>query len=91
MERSVAIRQLPSLHAVAIRLHDAAADDHTIAVALEIDEDQVVWELRIAQAKLDNLMTPSPTPSGLSRDGGARGPDEERHRRDPWESEHGET
>jgi hypothetical protein len=44
------------MHGVAIRLRDEGLDDHVIAVALEIDDDQVPNLLGIADAKLSNLM-----------------------------------
>ncbi len=56
VDRSLAVRQLPVLHAVAIRLRDAGGDDHLIAVALGIDDDQVPMLLQIANSKLQNLM-----------------------------------
>ncbi|HEV8064918.1 MAG TPA: hypothetical protein VGP46_08810, partial [Acidimicrobiales bacterium] len=57
MDRSAAIEQLPALHAVAVRLSDEGADDHLIAVALAVDDDQVQTILEIAHAKLANLLT----------------------------------
>ena len=57
MERTSAIEQLPPLHAVAIRLRDGGEDDHVIAVALAIEDDQVRTVLEIADAKLANLMS----------------------------------
>jgi hypothetical protein len=56
MDRSSALRLLPTLHAVAIRLRDDGQSDHVIAVALEIEDDQVPVLLRIANRKLNNLM-----------------------------------
>ena len=44
------------MHAVAIRLRDERLGDHVIAVALEIDVDQVPTLLQIADSKLANLM-----------------------------------
>jgi hypothetical protein len=44
------------MHAVAIRLHDKGFGDHAIAVALEIDDDQVLGVLSIAEAKVANLL-----------------------------------
>ncbi len=44
------------MHAVAIRLRDEGHDDHVIAVALEIDDQQVPTLLQIAERKLHNLM-----------------------------------
>jgi hypothetical protein len=56
VDRASAIEQLPAMHAVAIRLRDEGADDHVIAVALAIDDDQVATLLEIAEAKLANLI-----------------------------------
>ena len=56
MDRSSAVRQLPTMHGVAIRLRDEGLHDHVIAVALEIEDDQVPTLLGIADAKLGNLM-----------------------------------
>jgi hypothetical protein len=58
VDRSCGIRQLPALHAVAIRLRDDGRSDHIIAVALEIDDDQVPTLLDIAERKLEHLMAP---------------------------------
>lgn len=44
------------MHAVAVRLHDSGVDDHVIAVALEIDDEQVTTVLGLAHAKLANVM-----------------------------------
>jgi hypothetical protein len=43
---------------VAIRLRDEGLGDHVIALALEIDDDEVPMVLRIAYSKLKNLMAP---------------------------------
>jgi hypothetical protein len=59
VDRTSAVRELPGMHAVAIRLHDRGFDDHAIAVALEIDDEQVLGVLGIAEAKLANLMAGS--------------------------------
>jgi len=56
MDRSSAVQQLPTMHAVAIRLRDAGMHDHVVAVALGIDDDQVPTLLGIADAKLTNVM-----------------------------------
>ena len=50
------MRQLPALHGVAIRLRDEGSDDHLIAVALGLDDDQVPVLMRIATSKLAHLM-----------------------------------
>lgn len=57
MDRASAVRQLPALHGVAIRLRDEGFDDHVIAVALGLDHDQVPVLMRIAASKLDRLVT----------------------------------
>jgi hypothetical protein len=56
VDRSSAVRQLPELHAVAIRLRDDGCDDRLIGVALGVDDHQVPMLLRIANSKLTNLM-----------------------------------
>jgi hypothetical protein len=56
VDRSSAVGELPTLHAVAIRLRDDGFDDHVIAVALEIDDVQVPTLLQIANRKLENLI-----------------------------------
>jgi hypothetical protein len=56
VDRSSAVRELPALHAVAIRLRDDGFDDHVIAVALQIDDVQVPTLLQIANRKLENLI-----------------------------------
>jgi len=45
---------------VAIRLRDEGQRDHLIALALEIDEDQVPTLLRLADSKLSNVMSRDP-------------------------------
>jgi hypothetical protein len=56
VDRSSAVRQLPELLAVAIRLRDMGHDDHVIAVALEIDDEQVPTVLHLAERKLRSLL-----------------------------------
>jgi hypothetical protein len=56
VERTSAIALLPAMHAVAVRLRDGGADDHLIAVALAIDDDQVPSLLEIADAKVSHLI-----------------------------------
>ncbi|HEX6489403.1 MAG TPA: hypothetical protein VF137_11115 [Candidatus Dormibacteraeota bacterium] len=56
MNRFEALRELPTTHAVAIRLRDGGFDDHGIAVALDIEDNQVPMLLRIANRKLANLI-----------------------------------
>lgn len=50
---------LPTLHAVALRLRDAGADTHTIAIAVGMDDDQVATLLAIADQKLARLIRPA--------------------------------
>ena len=57
MDRFSAVNQLPTVHAVAIRLKDSGFDDRVIAVAAGIDEHEVAMLLRIAKRKLSNLMS----------------------------------
>jgi hypothetical protein len=64
------VAQLPTVHAVALRLRDNGFDHHAIAVATGIDEHEVPLLLRIAERKVINLMsleasTPSLTDQGL--------------------------
>ena len=60
MDRSQALRELPTVHAVALRLRDNGFDDHVIAAVLDIESVQVPTLLRIAEAKLAKLVgTPS--------------------------------
>jgi hypothetical protein len=61
MERDRAIAELPTLHAVALRLHDDGADPHTIAVAVGVEEAQVPTFLTIAERKLALLEEDRPT------------------------------
>jgi hypothetical protein len=56
VNRTVAVQQLPELHAVAIRLNDDGCGVHVIAVALDIADDEVATLLQIARTKLANLM-----------------------------------
>lgn len=55
MDRSALIRQLPLALAVALRLHEAGADDELIATALAIEPAGVAPLLDLARAKLDRL------------------------------------
>jgi hypothetical protein len=57
MDRSSAIGQLPTAHAVAVRLRDHGFDDHVIAVAIGIGKHEVPILLRIAERKLINLLS----------------------------------
>jgi hypothetical protein len=56
MNRSRALGELPTMHAVALRLRDNGFDDHVIAVVLGIEDARVPSLLRIAEAKLRRLM-----------------------------------
>jgi hypothetical protein len=56
VDRSEAIQQLPALHAVALRLRDEGLDDGIIAIALDIDIDQVPMLHQLAERKLERLM-----------------------------------
>ena len=58
MDRPAAVRHLPVLHAVAVRLRDDGLQDHVIAVALDMDDDQVPTLLQVADRKLSRLMGP---------------------------------
>lgn len=59
MDRSQALRELPTMHAVALRLRDNGFDDEVIAAALDVEHVQVPALLRIAEGKLAKLMRPS--------------------------------
>lgn len=56
MDRASALNELPEAHAVALRLHDAGHDDQAIATALGIELECVKPLLRLARAKLNDLM-----------------------------------
>ena len=56
MNRSRALGELPTLHAVALRLRDNGFDDHVIALVLDIEDAQVPTLVRIAEAKLVKVM-----------------------------------
>ena len=56
MDRSQALRDLPTMHAVALRLRDNGFDDAVIAAVLDVEHVQVPALLRIAEAKLAKLM-----------------------------------
>lgn len=56
MDRSSAVNQLPTVHAVAVRLRDNGFDDRAIAAAVGIDEHEVAMLLQVAERKLTNLM-----------------------------------
>lgn len=66
MDRRRAVANLPIVHAVAVRLRDDGADTHTIAVAVGVEDDQVPVLLKIADAKLSRLLTPTiPIPAEM--------------------------
>jgi hypothetical protein len=55
VDRSGQIRQLPLALAVALRLHEAGAEETLIAAALAIEPDAVAPLLDLARAKLDRI------------------------------------
>jgi hypothetical protein len=55
MDRTEQIRRLPLALAVALRLHEAGADETLIAAALAIEPDGVGPLLQLARAKLDRI------------------------------------
>lgn len=59
MDRSQALRELPTVHAVALRLRDNGFGDEVIAAVLDVEHVQVAALLRIAEAKLAKLLRPS--------------------------------
>jgi hypothetical protein len=61
---------LPAPYAVAIRLRDEGQRDHLIALALEIDDDQVPMLLQIADSKLSNVMSSDLTVTARADDTG---------------------
>jgi hypothetical protein len=63
MDRAEQLRHLPLAHAVALRMHDAGADDTLIAVALGIELASVGPLLALASAKAERvggMTTPRP-------------------------------
>jgi DNA-directed RNA polymerase specialized sigma24 family protein len=56
MDRQTALLDLPTAHAVALRLHAAGAADEAVAQALGIPVTSVAGLLRIAEAKLAALL-----------------------------------
>jgi DNA-directed RNA polymerase specialized sigma24 family protein len=60
MDRDAAISELPASYAVAIRLRGGGSDDHTIARALDIDEEAVGPLLAMAERKLAALIGARP-------------------------------
>lgn len=59
------------LHAVALRLRDEGLEDGVIAIALDIDIDQVPVLHQLAERKLERLMGES---GGVARTESADGP-----------------
>ena len=56
MDHETALLDLPTAHAVALRLHAAGAADEAVALALGIPVASVAGLLRIAEAKLAALL-----------------------------------
>ena len=56
MDRQTALLELPTAHAVALRLRDAGAGDGAVAQALGVPEVSVAGLIRIAEAKLAALL-----------------------------------
>jgi hypothetical protein len=56
MDRDAAIRELPTAYAVALRLRDGGHDVEAIAARLDIACEAVAPLLRMADAKLDNIL-----------------------------------
>jgi DNA-directed RNA polymerase specialized sigma24 family protein len=52
VDHEAALLELPTAHAVALRLHDAGVADEGVAQALGIPVTSVAGLLRIAEAKL---------------------------------------
>jgi DNA-directed RNA polymerase specialized sigma24 family protein len=59
-EGSERLDELPTSHAVALRLHRAGAGDREIAVALGVDVDVVPDLLDVARRKLEALRSSDP-------------------------------
>jgi len=55
VDRNSALRELPTMHAVALRLHDHGCTSDVIAAAVGIDGSQVATFLDVANAKLLNV------------------------------------
>jgi hypothetical protein len=60
MDRTEQIRRLPLALAVALRLHEASADETLIAAALAIEPEGVGPLLHLARAKLDRIARREP-------------------------------
>jgi hypothetical protein len=63
MEHEQELRRLPLAHAVALRMHEAGADEALIAAALAIEPEAVTPLLDLAHAKLDRLAREGPGPA----------------------------
>jgi hypothetical protein len=66
MDRAEELRHLPLAHAVALRMHDAGADEAMIA-ALAIEPDSVGSLLELARAKAERIARRAGS-SGASED-----------------------
>jgi DNA-directed RNA polymerase specialized sigma24 family protein len=71
MDRAAALDELPEVHAVALRLHDAGHNNTTIATALGIEIESVALLLDVAEAKLARLATPLQAVSDMESPGNA--------------------
>ena len=60
MDRADAVRLLPEKHARALTLHDQGWDDTRIAAALEMEPESIGMLLRVAKAKLQQLLDNPP-------------------------------
>jgi|Tabmets5t2r1_1033131.scaffolds.fasta_scaffold02965_2 hypothetical protein len=60
MDRTEQLRRLPLALAVALRLHEAGADQTLIAAALAIEPEGVGPLLQLATAKLDRIARREP-------------------------------
>jgi DNA-directed RNA polymerase specialized sigma24 family protein len=68
MDLASAIKELPEVHAVALRLHRAGTANAEIAVELGIEVAAVPPLLRLAKAKLARLLAaPDPREKGAQR------------------------
>jgi hypothetical protein len=55
MKHEQALRHLPLAHAVALRMHEAGADEALIAAALGIEPEAVGPLLEVARAKAERI------------------------------------
>lgn len=67
MDRHEALRELPSAYAVALRMREHGADDHTISVALEVPVEAVGRLVAIAESKLQAIIDMTEPDSRCSR------------------------